>query len=214
MSGDLTDAIVAMRGDDALLLTKQLLEQGEDPGRILDDAREALNLVGTRFEEGVYFLPELMMAGEIMTEIAQVLKPLMKKEDTGRRMTRIVFGTVEGDIHDIGKDIVVFVLEANGFEVFDLGVDVSPLRFVAKVREAGAPILGLSGFLHCAHEAMKHTIEALEEEGLRNQVKVMIGGGQVDEHVMHYTGADAWGRDAMAAVSLAKEWTEQGADHG
>ena len=119
---------------------------------------------------------------------------------------KIVFGTVEGDIHDIGKDIVALMLDIHGFEVYDLGVDVQPAQFVAKLKETKAPILGLSGFLHVASQSMKCTIEALVEAGLRDQVKVMIGGGQINEHLKQYTGADGWGNDATMAVSLAEEW--------
>ena len=123
-----------------------------------------------------------------------------------KRLGKVVIGTVQGDIHDIAKDIVVFMLDINGFEVFDLGVDVPPQTFVDKVKVEGATILGLSGFLTLAYDPMKATIEALQAAGLDECVKVMIGGGQVDDYAREYTVADAWGPDAMSAVRLAKDW--------
>jgi methanogenic corrinoid protein MtbC1 len=118
----------------------------------------------------------------------------------------VLIGTVKGDIHDIGKNIVTFMLYANGFEVLDLGVDVSPQKFVEAIGDFGPQVIGLSGFLALAFDTMKETIEAIETAGLRDGVKIMIGGGQVSEQVRKYTGADAYGQDAMAGVSLAKKW--------
>jgi 5-methyltetrahydrofolate--homocysteine methyltransferase len=112
---------------------------------------------------------------------------------------------VQGDIHDIAKDIVSFMLDINGFEVTDLGVDVSPAKFVETVKQTGAKIVGLSGFLTLAFDPMKDTVKALKDAGLTD-VKVMIGGGQIDENIRQYTGADAYGKDAMAAVAIAKSW--------
>jgi len=123
-----------------------------------------------------------------------------------KRLGKVVIGTVQGDIHDIAKDIVVFMLDINGFEVIDLGVDVPPQTFIDKVQEVDATILGLSGFLTLAYDPMKATVEALQAAGLGENVKVMIGGGQVDDYACDYAGADAWGPDAMSAVRLAKKW--------
>jgi 5-methyltetrahydrofolate--homocysteine methyltransferase len=117
-------------------------------------------------------------------------------------------GTVQGDIHDIGKDIVYFMLDVNGFDVTDLGVDVPVETFVAKVREIQPSVVALSGFLTLSYDAMKNTIQALQDAGLRDRVKVMVGGGAVDDQIRVYAGADAYGADAMAAVALAKTWTE------
>jgi 5-methyltetrahydrofolate--homocysteine methyltransferase len=118
----------------------------------------------------------------------------------------VLIGTVEGDIHDIGKDIVVFMLDVNGFEVMDLGIDVPVQKFVDAVKEFKPAVVGLSGFLTLAFDAMKATVEALAKAGLRDKVKIMIGGGQIDDQVRKYTGADAYGADAMAGVALAKGW--------
>jgi len=119
---------------------------------------------------------------------------------------KFVIGTVAGDIHDIGKNVVTFMLGVNGFEVYDLGVDVPAQKFVEAIEETKAEIMGLSGFLTLAFDSMKETVDAMRAAGLRDKVKIMIGGGQVDDEIRKYTGADAYRPDAMAAVSLAKEW--------
>ena len=205
MSQQLIEAITEMREDDALKLTNELLDNGAAPAEILAACKDAMDVIGKRFECGEAFIPELMLAGEMMTAITGVLKPRMAEEAGVEKLGKIVVGTVQGDIHDIAKDIVCFMLDLNGFEVIDLGVDVSPAKFVETVMETGAKIVGLSGFLTLAFDPMKDTVAALKAAGLGN-VKIMIGGGQVDENIRQYTGADAYGKDAMAAVSLAKGW--------
>jgi 5-methyltetrahydrofolate--homocysteine methyltransferase len=205
MSQQLIEAITEMREEDALQLTKELLDNGASPSDILVACKDAMDVIGKRFENGEAFIPELMLAGEMMTAITGVLKPRMAGETSGEKLGKIVLGTVQGDIHDIAKDIVGFMLDLNGFEVTDLGVDVAPEKFVEAVKQTGARIVGLSGFLTLAFDPMKDTVAALKAAGL-NDVKIMIGGGQVDENIRQYTGADAYGKDAMAAVALAKSW--------
>ncbi|MCB8926018.1 MAG: cobalamin B12-binding domain-containing protein [Ardenticatenaceae bacterium] len=204
MSQELIDAITDMREDDALKITNELLDSGASPLDILNACKAAMDVIGKRFETGEAFIPELILAGEMMTAVSDIIKPRMAEEATSEKLGKIVFGTVEGDIHDIAKDIVVFMLDLNGFDVTDLGVDVPPAKFVETVKETGATIVGLSGFLTLAYDPMKETVAALKEAGL--DVKVMIGGGQIDEQIREYTGADAYGRDAMSAVGLAKAW--------
>ncbi len=201
----LIDAIIEMREEDAVQLTNELLDTGTSPADILGACKDAMEVIGKRFEDGEAFIPELMLAGEMMTAITEILKPRMAEESTGERIGKVVIGTVQGDIHDIAKDIVVFMLDLNGFEVTDLGVDVPPAKFVEAVKTTGAKIVGLSGFLTLAFDPMKFTVQALKDAGLAD-VKVMIGGGQIDENIRKYTGADAYGKDAMAAVAIAKSW--------
>ena len=165
-----------------------------------------MEIVGKRFAEGDYFLRELIYSAEILNGITAIVKPKLKKEVQTERLGKVIIGTVAGDIHDIGKDIVVFMLDVSGFEVYDLGVDVPAQKFIEKIRETNAPIVGLSGFLTLAFDSMKETVGAIEAAGLRDKVKIMIGGGQIDEEIRKYTGADAYGRDAMVGVSLAKTW--------
>jgi methanogenic corrinoid protein MtbC1 len=149
-----------------------------------------------------------------MKQVSESAKPYLMADVETKKIGKIVLGTVEGDIHDIGKDIVALMLDVYGFEVYDLGVDVPPSKFIEKIKAVDAPILALSGFLYMAHQSMIATVQLLKKEGLHKKVKVMIGGGQVDEQVMIITGADAWGRDAMDAVNIARKWIEEGSDYG
>ena len=206
MSKKLVNAIADMREEEALKLVKEMVESDSDPMAILGFAREAMDIVGKRYEEGVYFLPELMLAGEMLNQITDILKPELAKLPEIKRHGKVLIGTVGGDIHDIGKNIVSFMLDVNGFEVLDLGVDVSRQKFVEAIEDFQPQVVGLSGFLTLAFDTMKETIDAIQAADLRDQVKIMVGGGQMDDQVRAHTGADAYGRDAMAAVKLAKDW--------
>ena len=208
MSQELIDAVVDMREDDALKLAEESLNAGADPLSLLDDCRTALGIIGDRFAAGECFVPELILAGEMLRQIGAKVKPLIAGSGSApqQKLGRIVFGTVEGDIHDIAKDIVVFMLDINGFDVMDLGVDVPAAKFVEAVKEFKPQVVGLSGFLTLAYDPMKNTVQALKDAGLRDSVKIMIGGGQMDDNVAAYAKADAYGKDAMAAVNLSKGW--------
>jgi 5-methyltetrahydrofolate--homocysteine methyltransferase len=206
MSQELIEAFTSIQEEQALNIVKELLAGGADPLEVIEVSEEAVRIIGDRYEAGEVFLPELIMAGEIMTSISAEVMPLLQAEQDTGNIGSILFGTVEGDIHDIGKDIVVFLLEANGFEVIDLGVDIPATTFVEKIRETGVTVVGLSGLLSLAFDSMKTTIQAIEDAGLRDGVKIMIGGGPVDERVCEYAKADAWGADAMAAVTFAQKW--------
>jgi trimethylamine corrinoid protein len=207
MTQNLADILADLKEKEALEITRNRLDAGEDPLKILDDARQGMEIVGKRFASGEYFIPDLIYSGEILKEITEMAKPKLAKTTQSKRLGKIVVGTVAGDIHDIGKDIVVFMLDVSGFEVFDLGVDVPLQKFVDRIKETGAGIVALSGFLTLAYDSMKATIQAIKDAGLRDNVKIMIGGGQITEEIRQYTGADAYGKDAMAGVSLAKKWT-------
>ncbi|HEY46504.1 MAG: hypothetical protein AMJ88_07210 [Anaerolineae bacterium SM23_ 63] len=207
MSKKLVNAIADMKEEEALNLVKKMVEDGSEPTAILDAAREAMDIVGQRFEKGDYFLPELMLAGEMMAQITEMIRPELAKMPEVKRFGKVLIGTVEGDIHDIGKNIVTFMLDVNGFEVRDLGVDVPPQKFVEAIRKFKPQVVALSGFLTLAFDAMKETTAAIAEAGLRDDVHIMVGGGQVNDEISEYAGADAYGKDAMAGVSLAKKWT-------
>ncbi|MBU4316330.1 MAG: cobalamin-dependent protein [Proteobacteria bacterium] len=206
MTEKLVDAIVEMQEEEALKLVAEFMNQGEDPIRILDACSAAMAIVGKRFETGEYFLPHLIMSGEILKQISEKVKSGLAADFERKTLGRVVMGTVEGDIHNIGKDIVCFLLEVNGFEVRDIGVDVSPAKFVEAIREFKPRVVGMSGLLTLAYDSMKNTVKAIEEAGLRDSVKIMIGGAPTSEKVCVYAGADAHGSDAMAAISLAKQW--------
>ncbi len=202
----LVEAMADMKEKEALQIVDELLAQGEDPNKILDLSSEAMQVVGTRYQEGTYFLPELIMSGEMLRKIGDILKPLLAaKTDQAKKLGIVVLGTVRGDIHDIGKDIVGFMLEVNGFEVHDLGIDQPEDVFVKAVADYKPQVLALSGFLSVAFDSMKSTIEEVEKAGLRDGLKIIIGGGQMDDTVRKYTMADAYGDDAMAAVAFAKQ---------
>ncbi len=206
MAKDLVNTLADLKEQEAIKIVKDRLSAGEDPLEILGDARKGMEIVGQRFASSEYFIPDLVYSGEILKTVTELVKPKLTKTAESKKLGKIVFGTVAGDIHDIGKDIVVFMLDVNGFEVHDLGVDVPAQKFVEKIKETGAPIVGLSGFLTLAFDSMKQTVEAMKAAGLRDKVKVMIGGGQMSDEIKNYTGADAYGKDAMAGVTLAKKW--------
>jgi 5-methyltetrahydrofolate--homocysteine methyltransferase len=206
MAEKLINAIADMDDVQALALAKKMLAEGTDPIAILDDCRKAMEIVGKRFETCEYFISELILAGEILKDISAVAKPLIKQDITEKRKGKVLVGTVKGDIHDIGKDIVLFMLDINGFEVRDLGVDVPPETFVAEIKSFKPAVVALSGFLTLAYTSMKDTITAIQQAGLREDVKIMVGGGTIDQKICDYAGADAFGADAMAAVSLVNQW--------
>jgi methanogenic corrinoid protein MtbC1 len=207
MSSELKKALSDLNEEEALRLVKEELAAGTDPMAILRSCQEGMSLVGERFEKGEYFISDLMMAGEILKQASEVLKPLLKGAGapTGGR---VVLGTVKGDIHDIGKDLVAGLLEASNYAVTDVGVDVPPDRFVSALQETGATVLGLSGLLTMAFDSMRDTVAAVEAAGLRPKVRIMIGGGPVDEKVRSFAKADAWGADAQAAVTICRQWME------
>ncbi len=210
MTTTLVETISEMKEQEALEEAKRLLDSGYDPLKILEECKEAMDIVGQRFSDGKYFIPELMMAGEILSQISTITKS--KLSNTAAKETaslgKLVLGTVHGDIHDLGKNIVSFMLDLNGFEVIDIGVDVPPDKFVEAVKTHNPDIVGLCGLLTLAYDPMKDTVSALKDAGLRDNVKIMIGGGAVDEEIRKFCDADAYGADAIAAVSLAKQWVE------
>jgi 5-methyltetrahydrofolate--homocysteine methyltransferase len=210
MTNALVDAIADMRDEDAVRMAREMIDAGTNPLDILDACKDGMAVVGQRFEDGEYFVPELILAGEMLKQISDIVKPHLTAEGDAPKLGRVLLGTVSGDIHDIGKDIVHFMLEVNGFEVHDLGVDVAVDRFVQAVRQERPDVLALSGFLTLSYDAMRDTVAALVAAGVRDNVKIMIGGGTVDDQVRVFAGADAFGLNAMDAVNLAKSWTAAG----
>ena len=207
---ELIDNIVAMNEKEAVTITDRMIEAGEDPMKLLDAYRRALAEVGKLFEKEEYFLPELILGGKMMKAAAEKLKPLLKQSTSGgEKRDRVLIGTVEGDIHDIGKNIVTLLLDVAGFEIMDIGVDVPAQKFVEAAKDFRPKVIGLSCLLSVAYEPMKMTVEALEKEGLRNGVKILIGGAAVDTQIRDYVRADAFGKDAVEAVTLCKLWTER-----
>ncbi len=208
MKAELVTAISTMKKQEAIGLVKEMLQEGEDPQVILDCCGEAMKIVGDSYEAGKYFLAELMMAGKILEQISDLVKPKIARSSSGKSsiLGKVIIGTVKDDIHDIGKDIVAFMLDVNGFEVHDLGINVPPAKFVSKVKEVNPDIVALSGLLTLIFDQMKETVHALKDAGLRDKIKVMIGGCQMDDDIVKYIGADAYRPDAVSGVKLAKEW--------
>ena len=207
MANDLINLMADLKEQEALTIVRRRLDAGQDPLLILDDSRKAMEIVGKRFSENEYFIPDLLYSGEIAKEIAELVKPKLAKAKDIKRLGKVIIGTVFGDIHDIGKSIVSLMLDVSGFEVYDIGIDQAPQSFINKIKQTGTGIVGLSGFLTFAFDSMKETVEAIKAAGLRDKVKIMIGGGQMNDDIRKYTGADAYGADAMAGVALAKKWT-------
>jgi dimethylamine corrinoid protein len=171
--------------------------------------QQGLAIVGDRFKDGEYFVGDLIYSGDLMTDVFAKLKPYMVGSAAGGNLGRMVFCTVEGDLHDIGKNIVKCMLETAGFEVTDLGIDVPPAKVVQAVQETGARIVALSGVLTLAIDSMKRTVEALKAAGLRDKVKVIIGGAPVTADYCKLVGADAWSINAAESVAICRRWSEE-----
>ena len=206
MNETLINLMADLQEEETLAMVNTMIKEGVNPMDILSDARSAMEIVGNRFGTSEYFIPDLMMAGEIMKGISDIVKPLLQSDDASAKKGKVLIGTVAGDIHDIGKDIVTFMLDVSGYDVLDIGIDVPVQTFVDKIREFQPSVVGLSGFLTLAFDSMKKTVEAIEKAGLRDNLKIMIGGGQMDDEVRKYVRADAYGKDAVAAVNLCKQW--------
>ncbi len=201
----LYDAIVDGDAKTSKALATQAMEAGLDPKKLLDEYMiPAMNEVGRRFETNEYFVPELLIAARAMKQALEVIKPALVA--TGAEpVGKVAIGTVKGDLHDIGKNLVAAMLEGGGFEIIDLGVDVAPEKFIHAVKEKGADIVALSALLTTTMPSMKTTIEQLEQAGIRNQVKVMIGGAPVTQKYADEIGADGYSDNASGAVTLARK---------
>ena len=201
---EIYDSIIDAEQDVTREKVKEALDSGMGPGKILNESMVvAMEEVGRLFEEGEYFVPEMLICARAMQAGMEVLKPAMieaKLESVGK----VVAGTVKGDLHDIGKNLVCMMLEGAAFEIYDLGTDVSPQAFVDKVRETGANLVAMSALLTTTMPIMKETIAALEEAGMRGQVKVMVGGAPLTSNYAESIGADGYAQDASQAVHLAR----------
>jgi len=207
---DFINAILELDEKRAIEVTRERLRVGEDPLKILDDLRVVADRIGEKYEGGEFFIADLVMAGEILRGVTDIIKPKLEELGKVRRMVgRFVIGTVEGDIHDIGKNIVVTMASGAGFEVIDLGVDVPPQKFVEAIKQYNPDIVGMSGLLTLAIESMKKTVDAIKASGLRDKVKIIIGGGRVDEYAKEYTDADAWTNSAAEGVRIMLKWMEE-----
>jgi len=201
----LTDAMVEIREDDALEIVNERVKAGEDLLKIIEECRNAMVTIGEKFEVKEYFVPELIMAAEIFREIMEIVEPKMQKGRRLETLGKVVIGTVQGDVHDIGKNIVVSMLKVNGFDAYDLGADVPPEEFVEKIKEVEPEVVGLSALMTSSWESMKKTVKAIKDAGLRKKVKIIVGGGICSKEVADYVGADAYGRYVTDAIAFCKE---------
>ena len=184
---------------------QQAVDAGTDLNRLINDALiSAMDIVGKRFADGVIFVPEMLVSATTMKRGLNIIKPLLQSGETQNRGT-IVMGTVKGDLHDIGKNLVTMMMEGAGFKIIDLGVDVKIENLVEALKKEKADILGLSALLTTTMPEMQKTIEVLKKEGLRDQVKVIVGGAPIDQGFADKIGADGFGKDAVAAVQLARK---------
>jgi methanogenic corrinoid protein MtbC1 len=202
---ELTQALVDLKKEEVLAMVDDQLKEKTPPLDIVKALNDGMVQVGERFAACEYFISELIYSSHIMKEVMTRLDPLFEQTDSGESGEKVVIGTVKGDIHDIGKNIVVTLIRNAGFKVIDLGVDVPAERFVEVLKETGAKVLALSCLLNLAITEMKHVMEVIEASGIRDSVKVIIGGQPIDEEIRHYVGADYYGADAPAGVRICKQ---------
>ncbi len=203
----ITASLVEGEPDATVDLTRQALTAGVEPLAIINDGLvPGMNIVGEKYQCGEYFLPHLVIAASGMQQAMELLNPeLQARQQTAAKAGTLVIGSVAGDIHEIGKSLVATMMSASGFEVYDLGVDVPTATFVTRVKETGANLLGLSALLTTTMTVQRQVIEALQEAGIRDQVKVIIGGAPVSQEWANTIGADGYAEDAVGAVALAKK---------
>jgi len=205
--GALRDALVEMDMEGVNDLVRKILSLGFDPMKIVESLRSGMDEVGRRFESGEYFISELVMSGEIMKRALEILKPYLRTE--GGSKGKIILGTIIGDLHDIGKEIIKTLLISAGFEVYDLGVDVPPEKFVEKAREVGARIIGISALLSTSIVNSAEVVKKLREEGIRDKVKVIVGGAAARSWMIEEYGVDAVVNDAVKGLEIIKRWAEE-----
>lgn len=199
------DLFVEFEDEDLIDEVEEALEDGVTPAEIIAQLQEAMVEIGDQFSDGELFVSDLMMAGAMFKEVSEAIEPYMNADGETENAGKVIMGTVKDDIHDIGKDIVCSMLTASGFEVIDLGVDVAPEKFVEAAKETGAKVVGLSCLLASCYGSILETVQAFDAAGMRDEVKIIIGGGPIDEHVVEYSGADAMGGGAQDTVDFCKK---------
>jgi corrinoid protein of di/trimethylamine methyltransferase len=201
----LYESVVSGDAKKTQALTQQALAEGVDPLKLVNDYMvPAMDEVGRRFEANEYFVPELLISARAMKAALEIIRPLLTARGD-QPLGRVAIGTVKGDLHDIGKNLVGSLLEGGGFEVIDLGVNVTPEKFIATINEKKANIIAMSALLTTTMPSMKTTIDALKQAGVRNKVKVLIGGAPITQKYADEIGADGYSENAVGAVALAKK---------
>ena len=209
---EIVDAVLSFDGDKITEATKKALKQGQDPVKVLDELTKALRIVGKKFEDGEFFLMHLVAAAEpVQRVIKDILEPeMLKKKEQRTSLGKVVLGTVAGDIHDIGKNIVAAMLFAAGFEVYDIGKDIPPDQFVAKAKEVSANLVGASALLSTSLPMQREIVEGIVAAGLRDKVKLLFGGAPVTEEWVKEIGGDGYAENAIEAVNVAKRLLKTG----
>ena len=207
--GQIADALRDLDEETVYELVDQAVKNGTSALDIIGECNAGMVAVGDLFSAGQYFLSELIFSGEILTAVMEKLEPLLVGSGKTESAGKVIIGTVKGDIHDIGKNIVISLLRGSGFEVIDMGVDVPTEEFAKKVKETGAKALGLCALLNFTYPEMKTVVESLEAAGIRKDVQVIIGGAPCNEQVREYAGADYYAPDALAAVTISKKIYQQ-----
>lgn len=202
----LSEAMGDLEEDIVVEIIEEVLASGTGAQEAVDACSEGMNVVGDRFAAGEYFVSDLIYAGEIMTDAVQKLSPLLAGGDAAGKTEKILLATVKDDLHDIGKNIVKAFFEAAGFEVVDLGIDVPADKIVSTAKEQGIKIIGLTGVLTLALDSMKATVEAFTAAGIRDDVKILIGGNPVSAEACEAMKADAWAHSPADSVKICKEW--------
>ncbi|MFX0001455.1 MAG: B12-binding domain-containing protein [Candidatus Hodarchaeota archaeon] len=201
MRSDLTKNLIELERDKVLSEVKERLIQGEDPMRIFNECKQGMELIGERYKNKEYFLAELMLSGELFKEITELIEPYLGEKTTeGDTKGKIILVTMQGDIHDLGKNILATLLKLEGFKIYDLGVDVDPDIVIEKVKEIKPDFLGFSALLTTTFDPMKYVVDKLKEVGLRDKLKIMVGGGITTTLVKDYIGADFQTLDGMEGV--------------
>lgn len=202
----LINLLADLEEDEVLRIVRQRVTAGDDPLQIIEDCNEGMRLVGQRYERGEFYVSGLIMSGEIFREVVEYVQPMLEQRANGESWGRVLVGTVSGDIHDIGKNMVGMLLACHGFDVIDLGVDVPPAEFAAKAIEVKPDIVGLSGLITSSFESMRATVAVLRAEAQQRALSfpIVIGGGMIDEAVCRFVGADYWVSDAMSGVRLCQ----------
>lgn len=206
---DLPTGFVELKRDEVLATVAERVEGGEDALAILEDARRAMTVVGEQFQEGTLFLAQMMLAAELFKGVMAILKPSLERARPPEPLGSVVLATPRGDIHDLGKNIFVTLLEAQGFDVHDLGVNVDPSRVIEKVKEVKPDLVGFSALITTAFASMKETAEIIEEEGLRDEIKLMVGGGVTTPTLKAHVGADFQSTDATEGVAYCLRTMEE-----
>lgn len=204
---ELTQLVADLEEDAVLDIVQKRIDSGADLLQIIADCNEGMREVGLLYEKEEYFIAGLIMAGEIFRQVVEMVEPLLLEQLSGESSGTIIVGTVAGDIHDLGKNMFGMLLTCHGFRVIDLGVDVPPAEFAAKVIEKKPDLVGLSGLITASFETMKETITLIREEFMKHGflIPILVGGGFIDEQIHQYVGSDYWVPDAMAGVRLVED---------